>query len=329
MRSAPLLLCLVPYLPCQQAPQAPPSVSAATRARLAEALTKSAATADTAFELRWGNEPAKGQRRGLAQLLGAASRGAVSGSWHAGAVHLRFENEQEDQLVVAAGRMIARDSEREWCLRQGRFADGNPASSRPDPQSLLAQLGGWPLALTRRSAGSFEDRPVEVVSVTLTADQTAELLWSGALPQGLKSAGGMMGQAIQLNLVAGGAGAPRPAATAPDLTLDLAISLDPGTNTIFEIRGKAWAEKNRNGNVFVFRGGAVAVQVGAEADDEDEDEDEDERPAQDPGAPLRYADGLPVRDSEELTSVPFRLVLRDHGRAPAPELPAAAARLLR
>lgn len=325
MRATLLLFCLLPQLRSQQSPETQPAVPAAVRARLTDALTKTAATSDTAFELQWGQPPKKGARPGLAQILGARSRGEVRGSWHEDLAQLAFQNEQEDQLIMAGGKMIARDKQRDWCRRQDRFADGNPASSRPDPRALLAQLGSWPLAVTQRSAGSFEDRPVEVLSVTLTADQTAELLWSGALPAGLKHAAGAFGQAIQLNLVAGMGGG-RQAATPPELTVDLAISLDPGTGTIFEVRGNAWAEQANNGNVFVFRAGAGAVQVD---EDEEDDEEDEAAPEEAPGAPLRYEDGLPARDKKELARVPFRLTLRDHGRAEKPTLTPAQWLLLR
>ena len=107
--------------------------------------------------------------------------------------------------------------------------------------------------------------------------------------------------------------------------MDLAISLDPGTGTVYEVRGNAWAEQANNGNVFVFRAGAGA---GAVQVDEDDEEDE-AAPEPAPGAPLRYEDGLPARDKKKLASAPFRLTLRDHGRAEKPTLTPAQRLLLR
>ena len=66
------------------------------------------------------------------------------------------------ELLLAGARMLARDDNHDWCRRRGHFADGNKLDYVPDPQALLQQLGQWPLAVTKRGAGSFDDRAKKI-----------------------------------------------------------------------------------------------------------------------------------------------------------------------
>jgi hypothetical protein len=319
-----LLLSLIPLtlLPAQQEPAAPEGVPAAARQKLADALTKTSQQHGTAFELKWGPTGKQDDNNPFGRILGARMKGKVAGSWHEGLTHVRFDGDEGDELLLAGARMLAKDGTRDWCRRRGHYADGNKLDFVPDPQALLQQLGGWPLAVTKRGAGSFDDRPVEVLSVTLTNEQCADLFYAGALPQALKYGGNMFGNAVQLAI---GGGAGRQAPPAPNLTVDLAISLDPGTGRVFEVRGNAWAEKNGNGNVFVFQGGAGQVQVGG-AGQEDEEEDEEEA---EPEGPLQYKDGLPQRNKKKLSCTAFTLRLTQHGQAAKPQLTEAQQQLLK
>lgn len=321
-----LLLSLIPLtlLPAQQEPAAPQGVPAATKKKLSEALTKTSKLQDTTFALEWA--PVGKQNNPFGRAFGDRMKGKLSGSWHDGLTLVKFANDSEDELLFAGSRMLARDGNRDWCRRRGHFADGNDLDFVPDPQALLQQLGAWPLAVTKRGAGSFEDRPVEVLSVTLTPEQVGELFWSGSLPSALQFGGGVFGQAVQIAL--GGAGGGRPAATAPNVTMDLAISLDPGTGQVYEIRGNAWVEKNGNGNannVFVFRAGNV--QIGGAGNDDEEEEDEEEQ--DEPEGPLQYEKGLPKRSKKKMSCTAFTLRLGQHGQAAKPTLSEAQQRLLK
>ena len=319
-----LLLSLIPLtlLPAQQEP-APQGVPAAAKKKLADALTKTSQQADTAFAISWGPSGKQDKNNPFGRLMGASMKGKATGSWHDGLTHVKFDGDEGDELLLAGARMLARDDNHDWCRRRGHFADGNKLDYVPDPQALMQQLGQWPLAVTKRGAGSFDDRPVEVLSVTLTGEQVAELFYAGSLPQALQYGRNVFGNAVQIAIGGGGGG--RQAPPAPNLTVDLAISLDPGTGQIFEIRGNAWAEKNGNGNgVFVFRAGNV--QIGG-ADDEEEEEEEEEEAEQD--GPLEYKDGLPKRSKKKFSCSGFSLQLSQHGQAPKPALTEAQQKLLK
>ncbi|MCK5941477.1 MAG: hypothetical protein KAI24_05860, partial [Planctomycetes bacterium] len=268
MRTLLSSLFVLSLLPAQQDPAAPTDALTTAGKKLSEALTRTAAQAGTAFELQWGPQEKEKQpdMRVIGNIFGPAN-GKVTGSWHDDLLHVVFDNDAEDQLLLVGGRMLARDATHEWRRRRGRFADGNQVHFVADPQALLQQLGGWQLAVTRRGAGSFEDRPVEVISVTLNAEQVAELFWSGALPPGLQSGGAMFANMIRI----GNAGQ-RPAPPIPTLTLDLAIAIDPGSGTVYEIRGNSWVENNGNRNIFVLQGGAAKVQLAGGDDDDDADD---------------------------------------------------------
>jgi len=325
-----LFLSLIPLtlLPAQQESPAPQGVPAAAKQKLADALSKTSQQHDTAFEVKWGPEAKQGNNNNnpFGALLGSRMSGKVTGTWHEGLSHIKFDGDEDDELLLAGARMLARDGNRDWCRRRGHFADGNKLSYVPDPQALLQQLSGWKLAVTKRGAGSFDDRPVEVLSVTLTNEQVADLFYAGSLPPALQYGGNVFGNAVQLAIGGGGGG--RQAPPAPNLTMDLAIALDPGTGQVFEIRGNAWAEKNGNGNMFVFRGGAGQVQIGAGGDDEEEEEEEEEEEADDEG-PLEYKDGLPKRSKKKLSCTKFSLRLTQHGQAPKPTLTETQQKLLK
>ncbi|MGK0517442.1 MAG: hypothetical protein ACJAUC_000120 [Planctomycetota bacterium] len=321
MRATLLLVissCLLPATLCAQDTKAPvdPAIAAkvALKKRLTRALTKTAKTADTGFTIKWGPDKKAKENNPFAAMMGQAASGNVTGSWHEGRTHIQFGGDETDELLLAGGNMIARDKDRDWCLRSGHFADGNKVTFVPNAHALLQQLASWPLAVTRREAGAYKDRPVEVVSVTLNAEQVGELMWSGSLPESLSQ--GNFGQVI--NIVMGG-NAGRRAATPPNTTIDLAISLDPGTNLVHQIRVRAWTEANQNGGVFAFAAGRVAVGQAVGDDDEEAEPNEDEDEAED-NKPLEYSKGLPKRSRKKTSVANFTLSLENHGQQAKPQL---------
>ncbi|HEX6810952.1 MAG TPA: hypothetical protein VF384_04940 [Planctomycetota bacterium] len=302
---------------------------ASTKQKLAAALQKTAGLHDTGYRASWGvDKKKKGAQNAMEFAFGGgSSTGNVQGSWHADRQHFVFDNDTNDELVAAGGRSIAKDDQRDWRLRTGRFADGNKTGFLPDVPLLLQQLATWDLAVVQRTPGALEDRPVEVISVSLNAEQVGEAIWSGLLPESLVTpAGGVM--------FAMGGGNARPVAPTPAATVDLAVTIDPATSLVHQIQFRAWNKENARGgaiggNVFVVRaGGGVAVQG---ANDDDDDEEEDEKDAKEAGkadAPLTYENGLPVRARKKTTVMDYTVRVLEHGSKQAPALSDAQKKLL-
>ncbi|HZN38516.1 MAG TPA: hypothetical protein VFD82_06910 [Planctomycetota bacterium] len=319
------LLCanLVPAQesqPAARAADAPAAADAlaAAKQKLTTALQKTAALQDTGYRANWGaDRKKKGESNPFEALVGA-SKGSVEGSWHTDRQHVAFDNDNKDELVVAGRRSIAKDDQRDWRLRPGRFADGSTTGFVPDVPLLLQQLANWDLAVLQRTAGALDDRPVEVISVTLNADQVGEAVWAGLIPESVASPL-MMGAFGRF-----GAAGPRPAPATPDATVDLAVTIDPGTSLVHQIQFRGWSKQNAGGRaagggVFVVQagGGAVAMRGGGDEEGEEEDTKAETGKA---GAPMTFENGLPIRPRKKTTVMDYTVRLFDHGSKKAPEL---------
>lgn len=294
----------------------------AGKQRLVAALQKTAALADAAFTVTWGpDEQQKGDARMVAMF--GMQGGKVTGSWHPGLRHLVFDGDQADEIVTAGDRSLAKDKERDWCVRCGRFADGNEVPFAADVALVLQLLATMDLAVVQRTVGAIDDRPVEIVTATLNPDQVAELAWSGTVPDALLSG------AVTFGFAAFGGGQRSPAHR-PEATVDVAIALDPATSLVHSVHVRSWTKNAGNGRQVVFRGGAGAiVQVaGAGGNDEDEDEEDPPADAKAPAPPMTWENGLPVRPRKKTSVTDFVIRLRDHGTAKAPALGDAPRRLL-
>lgn len=314
-----------------QVTPAPADPLVAARTRLQAALTKTATATDTAFAAKWA-ENGKKKDAGGAFVLGPNSgtaAGAATGSWHPGLVATQFDGDTNDELVTAGRRTIAKAKDHDWALRRSRYADGNSLDFAPDPEQLLELLAGWDLAVVRRDTGSLDDRPMEVLTVTLNPDQVAEAAFTGLLPGALLG-GANNPFAIMIAMQQGGA---RPPATAPSSTVDLAICLDPATSLVHQLQFRSWNKQDQmvaGGRVVVFRQAGGQVNVGGnDEDDEEEAEDAAKEGAGKPDAPLQYENGLPVRPRKKTTVMDFTLRLQNHGKASLPALPEKAKQLLR
>lgn len=314
-----------------QGAAAPTDPLVAARTRLQAALAKTAATPDTAFTAKWA-EDGKKKDAGGAFVIGpnsGSTAGAATGSWHPGLVAIQFDGDTKDELLVAGRRTIARAGETEWALRRGRFADGNSIDFTPDPEQLLEQLAGWELAVVRRDAGSLDDRPMELLTIALNADQVAALAWSGLVPGAIGGAGGGNPFAIMIAMQQGGQ---RQAAPAPTATVDLVITLDPATSQIHQLQFRSWNKQDQmvaGGRVVVFRQAGGQVNIGGNDEDDEEEAEDAEKEAAKADAPLQYENGLPVRPRKKTTVMDFTLRLQNHGKAPAAELTAEQKRLLK
>jgi hypothetical protein len=332
-----LLAATVPAQAPSPAPSAPPPAPdalAAAKQRLQLSLEKATALRDTAFAAQWGPDSKQGDEADpmVAMILGGPSgKGKASGSWHQDRVHVVFEGDEGDELVLVGRRLLAKDGKSEWRLRGNRFADGNPVGFLPDVPLLLHLLAGWDLAVTQREVGAKDDRPIEILSVTLSSEQVAEAVWSGAVPESLvQSLGGVMA----FRMIGGVGGGARPAAPAPNATVDLAIQLDPATSVIHQLHLRSWVEDGAMpgamGAVRVFRAGAAVRVVGGGGDDDEKDaaDDEKEQPEPDANAPLRYEQGLPLRSRKKTSVTDYRIELSQHGQRQAPALDALQQKLL-
>jgi hypothetical protein len=309
------------------APATPPANAGAdlavAKTKLQGALQKSAALADTAFTVAWGPDKKKKQddNNPFAAMVGARLSGQVSGSWHRDSLALAFDGETADELLVTGRRTLAKSGTDDWKIRTGRFADGNKLDFVPDPALLLQQLASWDLEVTQRNVGSLDDRPVEIVSVTLSPEQVAEAIYAGLLPEAITLAaasGGVFRFAAGMGI--GGAAAGRKAPPAPTTAIDVAIHFDPGTNLIHQLHFRGWTKADAQGaaGVVMVQGGGGGVRVGG-ADDDEEDEEETKEAAAKTEGPLVYENGLPVRPRKKISVSDCTIRFTEHGqKSPAP-----------
>jgi hypothetical protein len=328
-------LSLLPVLACGAllCAQDPVPPTPAADAKLTQALQKAASSSDTGFAASWGpiGKKADAGDAIFARMMGgAATSGACAGSWHADRLHVTFDGDEGDELLLVGRRMLAKDDKGEWTLRSGRFRDGNRSGFVPDVPLLLEQLARWNLPIAARRVGSLDDRPIEILSLTLGQEQVGEAFWSGALPDTPGNPFG--GGAMMLVAGAGGAGGgARTAAAAPDATVDVALWIDPATSVIHKLhcRVHAKADAGAFGRVRVVRAGGAggAVQVAGD-DDEGEDEAEEEAAEAQKDAPLEYVDGLPKRSKKKMSVSDYTVTLKNHGQQQPPALTELQQRLL-
>jgi hypothetical protein len=317
-------ICLASLAVAQDTKQAvDPLVQA--RAKVRTALEKTAATPDTAFRASWAlNTKNQNVQKDAGFVLAAANEGKIGGSWHAALVACKFDGDQADELLVAGRRTLARAKDHDWALRRGRFADGNGLDFVPDPELLLEQLASWDLAVVHRDVGALDDRPMEVVTVTLTDDQVAAALWSGLVPPALAS--GMNPFAMLLAARNGGA---RPPAAPPASTIDLAIHLDPATGLVHQLQFRSWTKQDpRLGQFAAVRAGGGVVQVVNGAQGQAEEEPAESEAPKEP-AKMTYENGLPERPRTKKSVVDYTVRFSDHGKQAAPSLTDAQKKLLR
>lgn len=296
-------------------------------ARARSALGKTAATANTAFGLRWGPEGAATppEQGGATRQVGppiAGVRGAFRGVWAADRLHLTAEDEQGDEFVLAGRRMIARDATRPWCLRKARHADGSPATFLPDVPALLAFLAEQDLAVVCRDVGAVDDRPVEIFGTTLNAEQTAEAAWAGLLPDHWTQ----NAQRLNLAAIRAAPGGARNAPAAPTNLVDVAVHFEPATGVVHRVRIRSWSKQE------VVRGNAVAMRINAEGRPERVDPDEaaadEAAAAKEAEGPPRFAEGMPVRPRRAALVHEIVVDLAGHGATDAPALDPEQQRLL-
>jgi hypothetical protein len=329
-------------LVAQNAPS-PDALTAATT-RLQKSLAAMLQLDNCAFKSSWGPDvkPDKDKEAGNDQVgiwlaNGAGGSSEASGAWDHSLLRCKLG---DDEVLTGNRRTLARENNGAWKLRRDKRADGSPLGFVPDPQQLLQLLAAQHLAVTHREVGTVDDKPVEFLTVTLDADQVAETIWSGLLPEGSSMFGaGMAGVVIfraQVAQVAGGAGgvaAAKPAMPKPEATIDLAFAVDPATGLVHRIELRSWQKNDANGMARVVqRGGGIVVagrNAGNAGNDDDEDSDEDAKKAKAAAAaPMVYENGLPQRPRKKMSVDGFGITFADHGKAEVAVDDAAKALLL-
>lgn len=305
-----------------------PDPLASAKARLHKALANTATQTSGSFAAKWGPLPDPKAQQNQANVMilmggvgsGNHTPGAATGSWAPGLLHVTFADQSE--VLFGGCRMLAKDSDIDWCLRRDVLLDGSPLPFVPDVPTLLQQLAGEELTVVHQEVGTRDDRPVEILTVTLTPEQVTAAMWGGTVP---KPAAGMGGFAVRA-MMAAGAGAPKPVIPKPDAILDLAVVIDPAAAVVHSITVRSHQKNDMPGGgrmVVVAQGGGAQVVNGG--DDEEEDEDAD---AKLKAAPLQFKDGLPQRPRKQMVVWDYSLELKDLGTAKAPELSAATKALL-
>lgn len=302
-----------------------PALAAQERLPEAEALLREAIAANAnlpgvAFQAKHRPDTAM-----LRQMLAARRGGATQENELQGVISgdlLQVRNiTHGEELIVHGRRAIAREAAGDWHLRRGRSASGAIQAWYPDPAQLLVALAQVKdLPVTQRAGGSLDDRPVEVLSVTLEGEAARELVQAGALPDPRE------GYSFSSVIVRAAGGRVQP--PKEDTSVDLAFFVDPVSRHLLRVHARV-AVKNQavlGGGAAVIQvgGGGQVVQFGGRAQPAPEDE---EAPATQ--AAPSFVDGLPVRKADAAGDYAhLDLRLSEHGTAKATELDAKARALL-
>jgi hypothetical protein len=126
--------------------------------------------------------PAQLQAAGFAVATSAANAVMnVEGGWGADLLWASA-NEGKDQVLWHGRRMVGRQGEEPWRLRQGVVGNGTRMPKLFDPETFFQALLHSKLDVIHADVGALEDRPVEIVTVSLTGDDSYDVLWSGLVP---------------------------------------------------------------------------------------------------------------------------------------------------
>jgi hypothetical protein len=268
--------------------------------------------------------PAQLQAAGFAVATSAANAVMnVEGGWGADLLWASA-NEGKDQVLWHGRRMVGRQGEEPWRLRQGVVGNGTRMPKLFDPETFFQALLHSKLDVIHADVGALEDRPVEIVTVSLTGDDSYDVLWSGLVPD------------ATTNSYLGTRSALAPAARArPEIEVDIAVWLDPATSRVLQCKVRCYTKgsSNAGGAITVLGGGAPAPQgvAGGVAPPQAKPSEDADKAPDAPAGPLAFQDGLPKRAPKEgqvLMLVSYDVTFANHEAAAAPELDANARALL-
>lgn len=255
---------------------------------------------------------------GAGAVLGGGDK-VVRGAFSDGILHAKM-NDGNDEAVLYRGRMVAR-SDSSWKLRRNRLHGGAPMPFILDPQLFFEALGQVPRSsITVRKVDHQETTQGKrvVLSLSLTGDAANDFGLAGTLPPVAKGFGGM---AMKLGGMGGDA-------KEPDLTIDLALTVDPATALVHRVRSATYQEGGLPGGGRVMVGGAGFGEE--EEEEEEKEEDKEEVKTRDAQGNRIYKRGLPIRKlKDSLSRMEFDISFTKHGQPYVFELDAAGRKLLR
>jgi len=231
-------------------------------------------------------------------------------------------NDDEDQLVIRGRRMIAKNDDLDWVLRRGKLANGSAVPFVFDPQLFFSTLSKLPLKVMNKEVGTANNKPVETYTFSLSGDTAQNLVWGGAIPE--PGGGNSSGAGVMRVVMVGGGGAFARAPAKGKITVDIAVSIDPATSLVHEVKVRTYSKANNAFGPRVVMGGRG---FGGDEEDDEEDEEKKEEEDFDPENP-KFKRGLPVRKKKGKTFMKFDLALTQHNSAVLPDLDRRARALL-
>lgn len=295
----------------QEAPAEPETLSLGeARALYTKACRKMSNLQGVTFTTETESTSALARQLGRNIFPGGRQIGTIEGRWTPSLSEVWVGDDHE--LLIHGTRMVARGADQNWVLRRNCLTDGSSLPFLLDPGLLFEALRDVDPAdfeLTRTETVQIQGADAVLVSVTVEGDAAHELVFSGALPK--------IENAMIIRM--GGMGnAPR-----PDLTIDLAIYIDPTSSLVRRIVARSTEEsalRGAMGNVvFNINGANVAANA-----------DEKEKVAtHDAGGDRIYEDGLPVRANADKSVGTTTMTFSDHDKPLKTEVDDRAKRLLR
>ncbi len=308
-------LLLAPYLFPQEQAEASPStrrlVEAMEKMQTLESVRYSSSHKTDSMMARQYRRQAGGQGR---NPFGDGSTENLEVVLADGVMHVVKDR---DHLAVSGGRMIARNASLPWNLRRDKLADGSPAPFLFTPDTFLAALLDLRPSVVHDEVGTHADRPIEILTVTLTGNQAAELWNSGEMPP----MQGGFGMGVTSTRRMGAMGG-RP--SVPKTTVDVAFTVDPALSLIHEIKVRCYQEV-AGGQTVTFTVGAATTGVSVARREVEDGGNEEEGLDE---APSGFDAGLPVRNIERLNVLELDVSFSQHGEAVGAELDERARGLL-
>lgn len=239
----------------------------------------------------------------------------VSGSVSGGVLHASIGLD-DDEVLIADGRMAARRQNGTWKLRRGCLVTGKPLPFVLDPKVMLGALADLPAGALRPvqvEAGKLKDKDVTTYGLHFAGETAEELTLCGVLPR--PAAGPVM------VMIGGGHDDPPKS----EVTVDLAVTVDATSGFVVRVHSKTYSKSELPGNFQV----RIADGNGVEIEQADDDDEAKEKPTT-TAAALEFSKGLPKRKLDKKTSLSeFDVSLTQHGTAKAVELTDAAKALLK